>query len=87
MLELDCADAFGALALVRDEPQVVSASLFGRYVHLLVENSSEAKDSIAARLRSAGLAVEAIEVIQFTLEDAFIRLTEKAQTRRAVSDG
>ncbi len=87
MLELDCADPFGALALARLEPRVVSASLFGRHVHLLVDDSVDAKASIVGRLQSAGLAVDAIEVIPFTLEDAFIRLIDKVEKRRAASDG
>jgi ABC-2 type transport system ATP-binding protein len=87
MLELECADPFGALALVRREPYVVSASLFGRHVHLLVEDSNDAKTSIVERLRSAGVAVDGIEVIPFTLEDAFIRLIDQAETRGTASDG
>ena len=86
MLELECRDPFTALALVRRQPWVVSASLFGRYLHLLVEGANDAKTLLGERLRSAGLAVDRMEVIPFTLEDAFVRLIDKEEQQRAGSN-
>jgi hypothetical protein len=86
MLELECQDPFTALALVRREPWVVSASLFGRTLHLLVEGASDAKTLLGERLRSAGLAADRMEVIPFTLEDAFVRLIDKEEQQRTGSN-
>ncbi len=86
MLELACQDPFAALTVVRREPGVVSATLFGRYLHLLVEDAGEVRTSLGERLRSSGLTVERLEEIPFTLEDAFVRLIERAQRPRSQSD-
>ena len=86
MLELECPIPFAALDMVRREPQVKSASLFGRHLHLLVDDAGTAKTSIAERLGSEGVTINRMDVIPFTLEDAFIRLIDNAQRRRMSSD-
>ena len=86
MLELECQDPFAALSLVRHEPRIVSASLFGRYLHLVVEDAGEVRTLLGERLRASGLAIERLEEIPFTLEDAFIRLIERAQRPRSQFD-
>jgi ABC-2 type transport system ATP-binding protein len=86
MLELECADPYGSLVLLRREPRVVSASIFGRHVHVLIQDVGNAEAGIITRLGSAGIAVDSIEAIPFTLEDAFISLIAKAERQRTTSD-
>jgi ABC-2 type transport system ATP-binding protein len=85
MLELACPEPFRALRLLRAQRRLGWATLFGRRVHLLVDNPVEADPAIRATLKAAGIAVERLEPIPFSLEDLFvifIEMVERGQTER-----
>jgi ABC-2 type transport system ATP-binding protein len=79
MLELECTDAFAALRLLRGQPALSRVSLFGRSLHVLVEEPATAVPLIQQALRAAGLAVERLETIAFSLEDVFVLLIEQEE--------
>lgn len=79
MLELECADAFTALRLLRTQPVLSHVSLFGRTLHVLVKDPAMAVPLIHQALQAAGLAVERLETIAFSLEDVFVLLIEQEE--------
>jgi ABC-2 type transport system ATP-binding protein len=60
---------------LRQQASLARASLFGWHIHVLVEDPGAASPLIHATLTAAGLAVEHLKPLPFSLEDAFIALT------------
>jgi ABC-2 type transport system ATP-binding protein len=56
---------------------VTEAAMFGRAVHVAVENAAEAAASLPAFLASRGLEVERIHRIEPSLEDVFVDLVRR----------
>jgi len=82
MLELECSEPFAALRHLRQQASLARASLFGRHIHMLVEDPGAASSLIHATLTAAGLAVEHLEPIPFSLEDVFVALTDSDAPNR-----
>jgi len=78
LLEVRTGDAPRAAALLEGAPGVLSAGLYGRTVHALVEDAEEARRAIREALEAEGIAVESIEEVTPSLEDAFIARVEEA---------
>jgi ABC-2 type transport system ATP-binding protein len=72
MLEVTCRESLRALRLLRGEPALISATLFGRRLHVLVEERAAAEAVIRGTLERAGLHVDAVEPIDLSLEDLFV---------------
>ena len=86
MLEITCRDPLKALQLVRAEPALASASLFGRRLHVLVEEPAVAEPMIRNVLERAGLAVDDIEPIALSLEDLFVLFIQMEEQGRRERD-
>lgn len=82
MLELECADPFTALRLLRTQPSLSRASFFGRRIHILVEDAGEATPLIRQTLKLGGLTIDHLEPIPFSLEDLFVIFIEMEQQGR-----
>jgi ABC-2 type transport system ATP-binding protein len=82
MLEITCGEPLKALQLVRADPALVSASLFGRRLHVLVEEPAVAGPMIREVLERAGLAVDGIEPIALSLEDLFVLFIQMEERGR-----
>jgi ABC-2 type transport system ATP-binding protein len=85
MLEVACREPLQALRRLRAEPALASASLFGRRLHVLVDEPATAEPVIRRLLGQAGLAVEGVEPIPLSLEDLFvlfIRMEEQGRRER-----
>jgi ABC-2 type transport system ATP-binding protein len=82
MLEVTCREPVTALRLLRAEPVLASASLFGRRLHVLVEEPTTAEPVIREVLGRTGLAVEAMEPIPFSLEDLFVLFIQMEEQGR-----
>jgi ABC-2 type transport system ATP-binding protein len=67
-----CHQSLRALRLLRGEPALISATLFGRRLHVLVEERAAAEAVIRGTLERAGLHVDAVEPIDLSLEDLFV---------------
>ncbi len=87
MLEVTCADPLRALRLLRGEPDLARASLFGRRLHVLVEDVALAESAIHRALGAARIAVDRLEPIPFSLEDLFVVFIDMAERRWRETDG
>lgn len=87
MLELECREPFRALRFLRSQPSLARASLFGRRLHVLVENATAADPLIRDTLKAGGLGVERLEPIPFSLEDLFVIFIDMEEQRRREMGG
>jgi ABC-2 type transport system ATP-binding protein len=72
MLEIQCAEPFRALAVLRETPPLARASVFGRALHVLVEDAATAIPEVRTALEARALPVQRVEVVPFSLEDLFV---------------
>jgi ABC-2 type transport system ATP-binding protein len=78
LLEVRVSDAPRAVERLEGEPGILSVGLFGRALHVMVEEAEAGRRTIEEDLREAGLEVESVEEVEPSLEDAFIYLVEEA---------
>lgn len=78
ILLLEASDGPRAAEALRDADGVVEAALFGRAVHVVVDDDADGRRVVARRLADAGLEMRKLERIAPSLEDVFV-----AQVRRA----
>jgi ABC-2 type transport system ATP-binding protein len=78
LLELRTDDAPKAVEAVQALPGILEASMFGRHLHLLVEDEGRASAALPEALAEAGLVVRSLRRIEPALEDVFV-----ARVRRA----
>lgn len=74
LLELNVQDSLGAVEALQGQPGVTAVALFGRTLHVTVNDAAEAQDSIPVLLRSRGIAVTKLSPIPPSLEDVFVHL-------------
>ena len=74
LLELRTDDAPRAVEALQVAPGVVTAALFGRSVHLMVENEAAAIAAVPDVLAGHGLTCESLEAVPPSLEDVFVTL-------------
>jgi ABC-2 type transport system ATP-binding protein len=67
-----------AMQVIEAMPDVEKTSLFGIALHAVLRSERVNVDAIAARLREAGLRVDAIERVVPSLEDVFLDVVDKA---------
>jgi drug efflux transport system ATP-binding protein len=67
-------DAPGAVGALSGEPGVLDVSMFGRLLHVTVEDARVGAEQIRRVLGAAGRRVEAIEPVEASLEDVFVSL-------------
>ncbi|MCF7914004.1 MAG: ABC transporter ATP-binding protein [Spirochaetaceae bacterium] len=77
--EVICDRPLEAVALLKQDSQVVDVSLFGTRVHL---HGNVSADLIRAKLERAGIRVDSVQAIQPGLEDVFIGLIEQTRESR-----
>jgi len=87
MLEVECAEPLAALRLLRAEPALGWASLFGRRLHVLVAEAAEGERAVRASLEPRGLAVARVEPVPFSLEDLFVLFIEMEERGRRERGG
>jgi ABC-2 type transport system ATP-binding protein len=58
-------------------PLVLEAALFGRDVHVMVEDAAAARESLPALLAGKGLPIRSIEPVRPSLEDVFVALVRR----------
>jgi len=81
--EFTCRPAAEAADLLRAQPGVVEAALFGRQVHAEVNPAHQSAASLAEALQARGIAVERFRPIRPSLEDAFVSLVARATENAA----
>jgi hypothetical protein len=78
LLEVRVSDAPRAAEILQRLDWVASAGLFGRLLHVVVEDAGDAERRIAGALEPEGIDVESVQRVEPSLEDAFISLVREA---------
>jgi len=74
---VECDPLFPALAVVQTLPGVADASVLGSRLHVRCIDSGLNQATLAAALKSAGIAVASIEPGDRTLEDVFVAMAKE----------
>jgi ABC-2 type transport system ATP-binding protein len=74
LLELTTSDSPRAVEALAHAPGIIEAGLFGRLVHLLVEDADAARAAIPALLAARGVTLTGMQVVEPSLEDVFVAL-------------
>lgn len=76
VLNLECLDPFGALQAVNGIPEIREAALFGRGLHLAVNDASSSIPIIIKALQERKIVYTRLEKIIPSLEDVFVSIIE-----------
>jgi len=74
LLELGVSDATAAVEALQGVPGVQDAGIFGRAVHLVVDDVRTVQPALVARLQEKKIALQHVQEIPPSLEDVFIAL-------------
>ncbi len=74
ILEVRTDDAPSAIAALSGADGVLDAAMFGRTLHVTVQEAAAGASAVRRRLEQRGRLVEAIETIEPSLEDVFVSL-------------
>jgi len=77
LLELVTPDPPRAVEAIRGAPGVLEAAMFGRRVHVVVEDEERAMAQIPELLGSHGIALEGLQRVPPSLEDVFVALVRE----------
>ncbi|MGW8255895.1 MAG: ATP-binding protein DrrA1-3 family domain-containing protein, partial [Thermoguttaceae bacterium] len=76
VLEVFCEHPETAMGAIEKLPQVKEAALFGRGLHVVVDNAATGVAAIRQTLAERGFRLETAEKITPSLEDVFVALIE-----------
>lgn len=76
LVQVECNNPGDALALIKNQPGILGASIHGALVHLTMKESSM-EQGIKDALANAGLQIKVWEVIQPSLEDVFLTMVSE----------
>ncbi len=74
LLEITTSAPPRAVETLKQQDGVLEAAMFGRMVHVVVENEASAKEAIAAALAERSIPLEKIQRVTPSLEDVFVAL-------------
>ena len=77
LLEIVTSDGPAVAQALQGRPGVTEAAMFGRAVHVAVEDAAAAASSLPAFLASRGLHVDRVHTIEPSLEDVFVALVRR----------
>ena len=77
ILELATDDGPAAAQALQGAPGVIEAALFGRAVHVVVDDAERATQALPALLQARGLAVHGVTPVRPSLEDVFVSLVRR----------
>jgi ABC-2 type transport system ATP-binding protein len=77
LLELHTDDSPRAVEALTQIPGVISAAMFGRAVHVMVEDEQAAQSALPGALAAAGRTCEKLEPVEPSLEDVFVALVQR----------
>jgi ABC-2 type transport system ATP-binding protein len=81
ILEIRTGRAVDAMRLLDSDADVEKTSLFGTAVHAVMRTSAVTAETVAERLRAAGIAVESVTAVTPSLEDVFLDVIDRAAAR------
>jgi ABC-2 type transport system ATP-binding protein len=79
LLLVECEPLGKAVEILQSAPGVIDAAVFGRALHLVVQDANVAMAQVKKYLSDHGVTVSLIEKIHPTLEDVFVSLTSMPQ--------
>ncbi len=77
ILEVETNDASAAAQALQHQRGVLEAAMFGRAVHVVVEDVDEAKAFLPGLLAQHGLTTGGMQVVRPSLEDVFVSLVRR----------
>ncbi len=77
ILELDTSDGPAAAQALQGAPGVVEAAMFGRAVHVVVDDAGRAERTLPALLQARGLTLRHLAPVRPSLEDVFVSLVRR----------
>lgn len=77
LLELETDRGPAAAQALREAPGVIEASLFGRAVHAMVEDASQAAATLPSWLAARGITCRRVSLVAASLEDVFVSLVRR----------
>ena len=81
-VEVKSTNSSAALPIVRTVEGVREATIFGRSIHAMVNDTPEAFDRLARSVETAGFGPVEIDPIESSLEDVFVTLTQHTDEQR-----
>lgn len=81
MVEIATSDFSRAIDLLSVQPDYRQPRFFGDRIHMAVNSAAEASPAIKRILEDAGIGVQYISPVAFTLEDVFVSLIEEQEAR------
>ena len=85
-IELESADVLRALAVAENAPGVSHAVLFGRRLHLVVDDRARALAALPPLLERAGIRMRRLSRVTPNLEDAVMVLLRAARTEAHIEE-
>ena len=82
ILNLECSDPFKMLQEVKKIPEIKEAALFGRGLHLSVENAQQAIPVIVTVLKEQESSYTRLDKIKPSLEDVFVSIIEARDSKK-----
>lgn len=82
ILNLECSDPFKMLQEVKKIPEIKEAALFGRGLHLSVENAQQAIPIIVTALKEQEPLYTRLDKIKPSLEDVFVSIIESRDSKK-----
>ncbi|MBS4029504.1 MAG: ABC transporter ATP-binding protein [Ignavibacteriales bacterium] len=82
ILEVQCENVIDAMTLVESERWALETSVFGTYMHVMVENENIAREKIQQLLSEKNIVLNRIEKITPSLEDVFIYLLDEEEKKK-----
>jgi len=77
LLEIQASEPPKAVEALKGLEGVLEASMFGRLVHVVVEDREVARKEIPAALKSNGVEMESLREVEPSLEDVFVALVRR----------
>ena len=81
ILEVDCKPLVLALDLLKKEPWVSEAAIFGDRLHVITEEGIDPERTLRSLFSRHGVSLEGINQMSPSLEDVFVSLVEKVERR------
>jgi ABC-2 type transport system ATP-binding protein len=83
LLLVTIPDAARAMEALRARPGITEAAMFGRSLHVAVEEVDSGTRAVLAGLREAGIQPTSVEPVEPSLEDVFVALVRQGSTEAA----
>ncbi len=77
ILEVAASDASAAAQALQHQPGIVEAAMFGRALHVVVDDVERARSFLPAFLATHGIVVGGMQLVRPSLEDVFVSLVRR----------